>query len=79
MTTLFVCGDVMLARGIDQILADPCDPTLHEPHMEDARDYIAIAEDASGPIPRSVAPAYPWGDALAVCQVAGTGWAEVAH
>ena len=71
MTTLFVCGDVMLARGIDQILADPCDPTLHEPHMEDARDYIAIAEDASGPIPRSVAPAYPWGDALAVLDAAG--------
>jgi poly-gamma-glutamate synthesis protein (capsule biosynthesis protein) len=70
MITLFVCGDVMLARGIDQILAHPCDPILHEPHMDDARDYIAIAEDASGPIPRGVAPAYPWGDALAVLDAA---------
>ena len=66
MTTLFVCGDVMLARGIDQILAQPCDPTLHEPHMDDARDYITIAEAASGPIPRGVPSAYPWGDVIAV-------------
>jgi poly-gamma-glutamate synthesis protein (capsule biosynthesis protein) len=60
----------MLARGIDQILLYPCNPTLHEPHMDDARDYIAIAEDASGPIPRAVGPEYPWGEALAVLDAA---------
>jgi len=70
MVTLFVCGDVMLARGIDQILAAPCAPTLHEPYMDDARDYIAIAEDASGKIPRGAGPEYPWGDALAVLDAA---------
>ena len=70
MVTLFVCGDVMLARGIDQMLAAPCDPTLHEPYMDDARDYIGIAEDASGPIPRGMGPEYPWGDALAVLDAA---------
>jgi hypothetical protein len=52
MVTLFLCGDVMLARGIDQTLAEPCDPKLYEPHMDDARDYVASAEEASGPIPR---------------------------
>ncbi len=64
MTTLFLCGDVMLARGIDQILAEPCDPKLYEPYMDDARDYIVLAEESSGPIPRHVSGAYPWGDVL---------------
>ena len=71
MITLFACGDVMLARGIDQILAEPCDPTLHEPYLADARDYITIAEEVSGAIPRGVPPAYPWGDALAILDAAG--------
>jgi len=62
--TVFLCGDVMLARGIDQILAAPCEPRLFEPYIQDARDYITLAEQASGEIPRSVAPEYPWGDAL---------------
>lgn len=70
MITLFVCGDVMLARGIDQILPQPCDPTLYEPSLNDARDYIAIAEDASGPIPRGVPLEYPWGEALGVLDAA---------
>jgi poly-gamma-glutamate synthesis protein (capsule biosynthesis protein) len=61
---LFLCGDVMLGRGIDQILPAPCDPTLHESYIKDARDYVELAERRSGPIPRGVAPAYPWGDAL---------------
>lgn len=65
MVTLCVTGDVMLARGIDQMLPEPCDPVLYEPYMNDAREYIDLAEDASGPIPRGVPLAYPWGDALA--------------
>ncbi|HSJ99889.1 MAG TPA: hypothetical protein VK932_01565, partial [Kofleriaceae bacterium] len=68
--TLFVCGDVMLARGIDQILSQPGDPTLYEGYLEDARDYIRIAEHASGPIPRGAPPEYPWGEALAVLDAA---------
>ena len=70
MVTLFLCGDVMLARGIDQILAEPCDPVLYEPHLVDAREYIDIAEDASGVIPRGAPADYPWGDALAVLDAA---------
>jgi len=70
MVTLFLCGDVMLARGIDQILAEPCDPKLNEPYMEDARDYVALAETTSGPIPRGVPADYPWGDAIAILDAA---------
>lgn len=63
--TLFLCGDVMAGRGVDQILARPSSPELHEPCVRDARDYVGLAERVSGPIPRSVSPAYIWGDALA--------------
>jgi poly-gamma-glutamate capsule biosynthesis protein CapA/YwtB (metallophosphatase superfamily) len=62
---LFLCGDVMTGRGIDQILAHPSEPTLHEPYMTSAMGYVELAEDVNGPIPRSVGPAYIWGDALA--------------
>jgi poly-gamma-glutamate synthesis protein (capsule biosynthesis protein) len=68
--TMFLCGDVMLGRGIDQILPEPCDPALHEPYVRDAREYIKLAQQASGPIPRAVDPAYPWGDALAILDAA---------
>jgi poly-gamma-glutamate synthesis protein (capsule biosynthesis protein) len=62
--TLFMCGDVMTGRGIDQILPHPSDPAIHEGYMKDARGYVEIAEKVNGPIPRSVAPGYIWGDAL---------------
>lgn len=61
---LFLCGDVMTGRGIDQILRAPCDPALDEPWVKSALDYVALAERASGPIPRHADPAYVWGDAL---------------
>jgi poly-gamma-glutamate synthesis protein (capsule biosynthesis protein) len=61
---LSLCGDVMLGRGIDQILPHPCPPPLYEPHMRSALGYVQLAERASGPIPRPAAPAYVWGDAL---------------
>jgi len=63
--TLMLAGDVMTGRGIDQILPRPSEPTLHETFVTSARDYVRIAEEASGPIPRKVGPAYVWGDALA--------------
>ena len=62
---LFVCGDVMMGRGIDQLLPRPCEPTLYEPYMASAQEYVALAECANGPLPRSVGFLYPWGDALA--------------
>ena len=64
--TLFLSGDVMTGRGIDQILGHPGDPRLHEPYVRSAPTYVEIAERAAGPIPRRVDPTYVWGDALAV-------------
>jgi poly-gamma-glutamate synthesis protein (capsule biosynthesis protein) len=63
--TIFLCGDVMTGRGIDQALPHPSDPRIHEPYMRDARGYVEIAESAFGPIPRPVGFSYVWGGALA--------------
>jgi poly-gamma-glutamate synthesis protein (capsule biosynthesis protein) len=62
---LFLCGDVMTGRGIDQILPHPSEPGIHESYLESALSYVKLAERASGPIPRAVEPSYVWGDALA--------------
>lgn len=62
--TLFLCGDVMTGRGIDQVLPHPSNPILFEYYVGDARDYVALAERASGAIPRPVDFDYIWGDAL---------------
>ncbi len=62
--TLFLCGDVMTGRGIDQVLPYAGNPTLHEPWVKDAGDYVALAEHAHGAIPRPLAEADLWGEAL---------------
>lgn len=61
---LALCGDVMTGRGVDQILAHPGGPRLHERYVKSALDYVALAEKVSGPIPRKASPDYIWGDAL---------------
>ncbi|HEY0660370.1 MAG TPA: CapA family protein [Lysobacter sp.] len=63
--TLFLCGDVMTGRAIDQILPHPSKPELHESYMRSALGYLRLAEQANGAIPRSAALSYVWGDALA--------------
>jgi poly-gamma-glutamate synthesis protein (capsule biosynthesis protein) len=62
--TLFLCGDVMTGRGIDQALPHPSDPRLYEPYVNNAARYLELAEEANGPIPRPLDFAYIWGDAL---------------
>ncbi len=62
--TIFLGGDVMTGRGVDQILAHPGDPRLWEPAMRDARAYVRLAEEANGPFPQPVDDRWPWGDAL---------------
>jgi poly-gamma-glutamate synthesis protein (capsule biosynthesis protein) len=62
--TLFLCGDVMTGRGIDQILPHPTRPRIYESYLRSATDYVKIAERENGPIPRKVAFDYIWGDAL---------------
>ena len=64
--TLFLCGDVMTGRGIDQVLPHPNDPAIPEGFVKDARHYVDIAEQANGPIPKPVDFDYIWGDGLAV-------------
>jgi poly-gamma-glutamate capsule biosynthesis protein CapA/YwtB (metallophosphatase superfamily) len=61
---LFLCGDAMIGRGIDQVLAHPCDPALHEGFVRSAEEYVRLAEEANGPIPRRVGAPYVWGVAL---------------
>lgn len=64
--TLALTGDVMLGRGIDQVLPHPGDPRLWERHVGDARRYVDLAEEANGPVPRPVDWTWPWGVALDV-------------
>jgi len=62
--TVFLCGDVMTGRGIDQILPFPCDPKIYEPYVQSATEYVALAERLHGPIEKPVDFSYVWGDAL---------------
>jgi poly-gamma-glutamate capsule biosynthesis protein CapA/YwtB (metallophosphatase superfamily) len=62
---LFLCGDVMTGRGVDQILPRPGDPRIHESYLRSAEAYVQLAEEAHGPIPRPADFTYIWGDALA--------------
>jgi poly-gamma-glutamate capsule biosynthesis protein CapA/YwtB (metallophosphatase superfamily) len=61
---LFLCGDVMCGRGIDQVLAHPCSPEIYEDYMRSAEGYVLLAEQANGPIPRCSGSSYVWGAAL---------------
>ncbi len=51
---LFLAGDVMTGRGIDQILPHPGDATLYEGYVHSAQDYVTLAERRCGPIPRAL-------------------------
>jgi poly-gamma-glutamate synthesis protein (capsule biosynthesis protein) len=62
--TLFMCGDVMTGRGIDQVLPRPSDPRLYESYVKDATRYVELAQTINGPFPGRVDFSYPWGDAL---------------
>ena len=64
LIVIFLCGDVMTGRGIDQILPHPSEPFIPEFYLSDAREYVKLAEQANGSIPDSVSFSYIWGDAL---------------
>lgn len=61
---IFMCGDVMTGRGVDQILPYPSNPVIHEPYLKNAKDYVRLAEEKNGTIPKPVNFSYIWGDAL---------------
>ena len=54
LITMFMAGDVMTGRGIDQVLPHPGDPLIYEPYMKSARGYVELAEQATGPIEKPV-------------------------
>jgi poly-gamma-glutamate capsule biosynthesis protein CapA/YwtB (metallophosphatase superfamily) len=70
VVTLFLAGDVMTGRAIDQVLPHAGDPHIFESYSRSALDYLQLAERASGAIPRPVDFSYIWGDALAVLDAA---------
>jgi poly-gamma-glutamate capsule biosynthesis protein CapA/YwtB (metallophosphatase superfamily) len=61
---IFLCGDVMTGRGVDQVLPHPSKPVLYEAEVRSALEYVQLAEEANGPIATPVEFAYPWGAAL---------------
>ncbi len=64
---LLLCGDVMLGRGVDQVLPQPGDPRLPAsmPRSRDARLNVTLAELMNGALPQMRGPDYVWGDGLA--------------
>ena len=64
MIRLFLAGDVMTGRGIDQILPHPSEPQLFEDDLTSALDYVALAERTNGEIRRPAGFDYIWGGAL---------------
>lgn len=68
MATLFLAGDVMAGRGVDQVLAHPRPPRLHEGYVRSAREHVELAERENGPIAAPVGWGYVRGEALGVLE-----------
>lgn len=64
LLTLFLSGDVMTGRGIDQVLPHPSKPTLREPYVRNALEYVYLAMKTNGSFAYPVDFSYIWGDAL---------------
>jgi poly-gamma-glutamate synthesis protein (capsule biosynthesis protein) len=65
---IFLAGDVMLGRGIDQVLPNPGSPVLHEDYVRDATRYVSLAERRNGRLPDSIDYRYVWGGALEILE-----------
>lgn len=63
---IFLAGDVMTGRGIDQALRYSVEPVLYEPYVKDARDYLFLAERRNGELDLPLSYSYVWGDALKI-------------
>ena len=64
LIALFMCGDVMTGRGIDQVMPHSCDPKLYEHFMKSAKGYVGLSEDKNGMIQKPISYSYFCGDAL---------------
>jgi poly-gamma-glutamate synthesis protein (capsule biosynthesis protein) len=49
LVTVFMCGDVMTGRGIDQVLPHPSNPRIYELYMQSVRGYVELAAWANRP------------------------------
>lgn len=56
----------MTGLGIDQALKYSVDPTLYEPYVKDARDYLFLVERENGELNLPLSYKYIWGDALKI-------------
>lgn len=70
LSTVALCGDVMIGRGVDQVLPYPGPPRLWERYLDDARAYVRLAEKANGRVPPRVGFDWPWGDVLGALDAA---------
>jgi poly-gamma-glutamate synthesis protein (capsule biosynthesis protein) len=61
---IFLTGDVMTGRGVDQVIPYPCAPRIDERGASSATEYVQLADRANGRILRPVSFEYPWGAAL---------------
>lgn len=61
---MFFAGDVMLARGIDQIMPHSCNPRLYENYVKHAAYYTELAIQRNGPIPSQRSVDYVWGPTI---------------
>ena len=70
---LLLCGDVMLGRGVDQVLPHPGDPWLqeHRRNIKDARVFVELAVQKHGALPQHRDAGYVWGEALAAFDAFG--------
>jgi poly-gamma-glutamate synthesis protein (capsule biosynthesis protein) len=64
MVDIFLSGDVMTGRGIDQILPHPSEAIIYESYVKSAQEYVRLAEEVNGSISSPVGFDYVWGDAL---------------
>ena len=62
---LLLGGDLMLGRGIDQLMPRHCEPGLQEAGVRDAHHVVELAEQRHGPIPAPFGPETAWGESLA--------------
>ena len=67
---LFLCGDVMTGRGVDQVMPYPSNPMLYESYVKNAKDYVELAKQVNGHIPQPISFDYIWGDALTIIKKA---------
>lgn len=63
-TTLLLCGDVMMAHGLDPM--PPRQDEDGERHLQSVLDYVREAVSRHTPLPPPLSFEYPWGDALAL-------------